>query len=309
MIRACALPIGLAAAVMLAGCANRQTSPRILPVASPAAIEPRAVAAESAVAAPEPRPVIERLAVVQGTARAQLEFRDPELGDLRAPRSTVGDRVGQGAEYGAMPAVLFLSGGSPGGLVLGGAVALVGAGIGALTGAIVGGVQDAINRARIPSEKIERYAPRLQAAGSDLVHGPLALRDCVAGEVGPTASAAAALEAPEFELLALQGFSHALTLDAIELEFVREPRQGYATEDREERFSVTVTSRYQVHELAAPPRVVHTGAATHRGPPLRLDGWAAEQAREVHELAARGCHQLALEIGADLSAKFALAGK
>jgi hypothetical protein len=296
---------------MLAGCAGRPAFLRKPPVVSAVTTESSAAAAEPAAAAPEPAPVIARLAVVQGTTPARLTFSDAKLGDLRSPRTTVGGRVKEGLVYGATPgaALLYVSGPTPAGVV-GGALALVGAGVGALTGVIVGGVQDAIDRTGIPSEKIERYTPQLQAAASDLALGPLALRDCVADELGPTTFARAAVAgAPEFELLAQQGFSHALTLDAIELEFVREPREGYGSEDREERFSVTVTSRYRLHTLAALTWVAHTGAASHRAPALRLDGWAAEQAREVHELAARSCHQLAFEIGADLSAKFALAGK
>jgi len=310
MMNAHALRIGLAAAVMLAGCASRSTPPRMIPVAAPAPVESSVAAAEPPAAGPEPLPVIARLAVVQGAAAAQLDFRDAELGDLRAPRSALGDRVKKGATYGGTPgAVLAYATGSTGyGAVVGVVAAIVGAAAGAVTGTIVGGVEDAVNRSRIPTEKLDRYAPSLRAAAGDLILGPLALRDCVADQLGPHAQASiAATETPDLALLTQQGFSHAMTLDAIGLEFMRQPG-GEAPEDRDERFAVTLVSRYRVHELADPPRVVYTGSARHGSPALRLDRWAAEQAREVHELAARGCPLLAEQIGAQLSAKFSLAG-
>ncbi len=309
MLSASALRIALVAALTLTGCASRSTSPRMSPVAPSAPVESSVAVAEPPAAAPAPLPLVGRLAVVQSTTPARLEFRDAKLGDLRAPRSALGERAKIGAAVGVAPGlgILGMSMGHPGGVVLGGAVALVGVTVGALTGTIVGGVQDAVDRSGIPSEKIDRYAPRLQDAGSDLVHGPLALRDCVAGQLAPGAQASvAAAAAPDFAALAEQRFSHALTLDAIEVAFVREP-DGEARENRDERFAVTLVSHYRVHELADPPRVVHAGSARHGAAALRLDRWAAEQAREVHELAARGCPLLAEQISADLSARFSLA--
>jgi len=311
-----ALCIGLAAAVMLAGCASpaRWKAPRSsAPASAPAS--PLVVSDASAPpAAAEPPPAVGRLAIVQSAAPARLEFRDETLGDLRTPRSALGERATKGAAYGATPGVMLvgMSMGNPGAVLVGGAAAIVGVAVGAVTGTIVGGVEDAVNRSSIPSEKINLYTPRLRAAGSDLVLGPLALRDCVAEQLGPARAAAQvniadAAEAPDFLLLAQQGFSHVLTLDEIELAFVREAG-GDAREDRQERFAVTVVSRYRVHELGDSPRVVHTGSARHGSSALRLDRWAAEQAREVHELAARGCPLLAEQIGADLSARFSLAG-
>jgi hypothetical protein len=311
-----ALRFGLAAAVMLAGWSSvaRSSPPSTIdPVSAPVpAVEAAAPAGEPAASAAEALPAVARLAVVQSAAPVQLAFKDAQLGDLHAPRQVLGERVRQGLDYGSMPGRIFLQPGTTGQAAAGGAIlALFGGAIGAVTGLIVGGVEDAVNQANIPLEKIFLHKPGLQAGGNDLALGPRALRDCTAERLGAAATlvqtqVADAEEDANFTLLRQQGFSHALTLDEIGLAFEREPGDDTG-EDRHERFAVAVVVHYRVHELGESTRVAYQGSAQERSPPLRLDRWAAEHAREVRELAARGCGLLADRIGIDLYLRFALA--
>ena len=302
-MRAHVLKIGLAAAVILTGCAgvSRPGSPTTVhPVLSPAA-ETGAAAAPSAATVQAPLRATGRVAVVQGAAPVQLAFRDAKLGDLRDPRRVFRDRVRQGAEYGAFPGLALAYPTFGVSLVL---AAEWGA-IGAAAGAIVGGVEDAANLSSVPTQKISRYTTTYQAAASDLVLGPRALRDCVSEQLaGAEAVRLAADEAPDFAALAQQDYSYALTLEAIELAFMREAA-GDTAADHEKGFAATVVARYRWRGLGDPTSVVVEGSASYAGPPLRLDRWVAEQGLEVRELAARACPELADQIGRDLAAKFA----
>jgi len=310
-----ALHLSLAAAVMLAGCANSgRLGPAVTsaPAATPArAVEsgatgaaPVAAAARTEAVAQEAPEAIGRLVVTQGTATVSVVFRDGALADLRAPSpNKVSQRAREGAELGAYAGFAGAVGGMFGFYLL----ALTGGAVGAAAGTIVGGVEEAVGGSNIPREKIALYAPVLESAATDLARGPRPVSDCVAAELG--AAPAPTGDVANLAALARDGYSHVLTLDASEIAFVQEP-PGDSRSDHQARFAAKLAVRYSLHKLATaddPPRVVHVGQSVLDAPAMNLDRWAAAQGREVRELAARGCPLLAAKIGTDLSARFALA--
>jgi hypothetical protein len=305
-MRTQALHLGFTALALLSGCASigRTTldAPAFVtgPAAAPAARSAAPDVQPEAAVAVFPPPGV-RLAVVQSAAPATVAFVDPELGDLRAPKRVLGDRVTKGLKYGATPGAIFMSPGSPpsvavAGLLLG----VVGGAIGAVTGAIAGAIEDGVNQAGIPLDQLYLHTPTLVAAASDLVDGPRPLGDCVAERLAaPRPLSQVALadadESPNVAALAAQGFSHALVVQEINLRLVRDGA----------RRSVTAQAQayYSVYEVSEEPRFIWTNSVLMEGPARSFEAWTAGGASELRALAARACPSLAESVGADVVAR------